>query len=461
MKHPWFAAILLLPVVVGCSPVAAPAPVAAPPPASPDLVVLLVPGLAADLGGTPGAEAALLNAFGPPTVRFSAAYSQSPAPFVSLGSLLTGMYASALPMCGLYDDGMHPVDTTDRAWCATIPQNRHTLPDVLGIYGYRTALFTSGLHGAEVYTPQFQTHVELNGLWPHRETPWTDLSSTFDDWWNAGDAPHFAVLALPELMPTCRPELLAATGLQAGAMPVPGSPSNGGAAMAAESGKVGAQVAAILKALPSSRPRWVVLSSTNAVSMTASTGLAGGNVVPSLSNNFLLERTVHVPLAIYGPTPVTETRQVDQVVELTDLFPTLAKLAGALPPAGLPGEDLLAITTPDPNAWAYAEFGEFLALRQGPLMLSFRSYQHHPTAMDPQLTQALLAARDVQHSFRLHDVTTDPWQATDLSAAQSARFEELRKLLITIRTGVAAPPDGSLDPRKLWDLRMSPSQGYW
>lgn len=431
---------------------AAPMPTVGPnPDGRPDLVVILVPGLGADR------EAAMLGPLGPPTVTFPTAWAQSTATVVSAGSLLTGTYASAIPMCGLYDDGTHPTDTTERAWCATLPPSRHTLPEVLGLYGYRTALFTAGLHGADAIAAGFGTVQDIDGAWPHRDTPWPSLREEVGRWWSAQAGPRLLLLVLPELLPGCRPSLADAVGIKPGTLDA-GDGAAAEAALTARAAAVGAELRGLLDVLPDTGPRWVVVSSTHGLSVTADTGLMGGNRVPALTHNFLLERTVHVPLVIYGPTA---PRRVDQVVELVDVFPTLAALAGATPPAGLPGEDLLAITEPRADAWAYAEFGEFLALREGPMVLSFRSYQHHPTALDPQITESLLGARDIEHFFRLHDVVADPLQVHDLAAAQPELFAARRAQLVAIRTGVASPPKGSIDARKLWELRMSPSQGYW
>ena len=421
-------------------------------------MLVLVPGWGADLGGTDGAEAALLGALGPPTVRFTAAYAQSPSVFASFGSVLAGLYPSAVPLCGLYDDGTHALDTTERAWCATLPPERHSLPDVLALYGYQTALIESGLHGADAFAERFGAHVTVNGLFPHRATPWNELRASLTAWWSAAPGPRFVALVLPDLMPTCRPELLAATTLHPGGLDGGGDPATAQAALASVARAEGQALAQLLSSLPAERDRWVTVSSTNGLSVSAETGVMGGNRVPALSNNFVLERTTHVPLVVYGPTP---PREVNQVVELTDLFPTLAHLGGAQPPAGLRGVDLLSLTGEAPDAYAYMEFGEFLAVRRGRQLLSFRSYQHHPTALDPQLTEALLATRDVNHSFRLHDVVADPYQTTDLAAGDAVHLGELRSLLTSLRTGAAAPPDGTLDPRRLWELRMSPSEGYW
>lgn len=435
-----------------------PAPVTPAAAQAPDLVVVLVPGLDADRPDVAGPEAAFVEPFGPPAVRFTAAYAQSPATFVSLGSLLVGTYASAVPLCGLYDSGTHPTDTADRAWCTQLPDDRYTLPQVLALYGYHTALFTSGVHGEDAYEGTFQHHTDVNGLLPHRETPWDTLRDDLGAWWAATEGPHFVMLVLPELMPACRPDLLARLGLQLGAVDGPGDHAAAQRAYAVAAGEVGQHVHDVLAPLPTDRPRWTFLSATNGLSVTGHTGLMGGNKVPDLTNNFLLDRTVHVPLDVYGEGTA---RVVDEPVELLDLMPTLAKLGAAQAPAALPGKDLLTLPDTDADAYAYAEFGEFLGLRQGRNFLSFRTYQHHPSALDPQVTAALLGAREVGRYFRFHDVVADPMQTADKAAVEPDAFAKARATLVKVRTGPASPPDGALDPKKLWDLRMSPSQGYW
>lgn len=110
----------------------------------PDIVLIVLSGLRADVGED-GAEAALYRGMNmSPNLRFTNAYAQSCTPFASLGSLLTGRYPSAIPLCGTYDpNSLVPRESNETAWCATIPEQTWTLPEVLGVYGYRTGAYVS------------------------------------------------------------------------------------------------------------------------------------------------------------------------------------------------------------------------------------------------------------------------------------------------------------------------------
>ena len=204
---------------------------------------------------------------------------------------------------------------------------------------------------------------------------------------------------------------------------------------------------------------WVVLTSPH--------GLDLGEVSGSLpapkrfaTHELLLDRTLRVPLVIMGPG-ITADHQVAQPVELVDLMPTLAGLVGAVPPAGLPGQDLLAPDFAlDPTATAYAEFGDMLYLRQGPWALTLRTTTHQATALDPALTEA--AAKPVEdRSFHLHRVDQDPLQQRERKGEQQAQAEQLRALMLAMRTGPAAPPEDPETAARLLELRLQGSEGYW
>lgn len=59
----------------------------------------------------------------------------------------------------------------------------------------------------------------------------------------------------------------------------------------------------------------------------------------------LTDETLHVPLLL-RPAGGTEPRRVTDLVELTDVLPTILALAGALPPAGIRGRSLLGQAPP-------------------------------------------------------------------------------------------------------------------
>lgn len=116
---------------------------------------LRLSGLQADRDGLPGAESALLAGLGAaPRRSFGEAYTQSISPPLALGSLLTGLYASAIPMCGYSD--FHRAALSSQAWCAALPAERATLPKALAAYGWRTASLHPDFLDKEAIEGQFE-----------------------------------------------------------------------------------------------------------------------------------------------------------------------------------------------------------------------------------------------------------------------------------------------------------------
>ncbi len=435
---------------------------------APDLTVILVPGLRADLDPGVVAAQAFYAALGrEPTARFSAAYAQSTHPFTSLGTILTGRYPSAIPLCSLYEGDA--ATELPLPWCVHIPEDRYTVPEVLGLYGYRTALFTALMPRAELMGAQFQHWIDVSDLVGAQGTDVTELAARIDAWRALEpDRPSLVVVALPDMMVAWRDGLREAMGLPAHQRhewlpnrPPPPLGADPAGLYASEAARLGLELGRLVRpAAPSSaRPRWTVVTSSNGINL----GDLVGDAHAAPLEGVLMEGTLHVPLAIYGPVgqPV---RSVDQVVELVDLAPTLLSLAGADPPAGLPGEDLLSLEGEgDPQATAYAEFGDMLALRQGEWMLTFRCFLHGRTSLDPELTERLVAAAAKQgtHGFLLHQVVRDPHQRQNLVDSQWPRFVLLRSSMLAMRRGPGAPPEEAWSPEKLWDLRLSPADGYW
>jgi len=467
---------------------------AVPEPQGPDLLLVLASGLRADAPNNAQAEAAFLKPLeGAMATRFSAAYAQSPDPFVSLGSLLTGRYPSAIPLCGRTSGA---VEGGERPWCAQLPATRRGLPEVLGLYGYRSALFASNLAGMDRLAAGFGRSVDLSSDWSRWETDWDRLGPLAESWWQENeDSPRLLVLFLPDLELQRRPDLRQAIGLPG----LPGederAPQAGQGHQAQEprgapafdelpwhqwklrwdaldrqlvlatyrdaAAQLGRDVAGILARLPSpaERGRLVALSSTNGVSLGQYSG--SHDYPPAFAwHDLVLERTVHVPLVFLDDGGADGLRQVEQPVELADLLPTLLGRAGAQPPHGLHGQDLLAPSfEEDPQAMAYAEFGDMLAVRRGRWMLTLRAMIHRCTSLDPRLTEHLLTSDTLRH-YKLHDVMADPLQRRDLRNKRPQLLDELRQELRALRSGPGAVPQ-DVDSQRLWELRLTASEGYW
>lgn len=490
MRRRWIA---LLGLAIGCAtseaPSASPAPSAAASPNAPDLVLLLPAGLRADPPGAPGPEARFIEGLGvgglgAPSQRFTSAYAQSAATYVSLGSLLTGRYPTSIPLCGLFTDGVSAVETrtvqgnavANRLWCADIPASVPTLPEVLALYGYRTAYAVAGVPGAVGLSRGFQ-EVETVPFDATTGTDWAALARWAGAWWSDNaDAPRLLVVTTADLQLVDRPAVLARMGIRLmldETVPLP-DPSRsdadpaevariyGDVAHAAGAGFATAVQA--IAAVPSreTRARWVFAAATNGVSLVETSGFFEMDV-PVASTSFMLDRTARVPLLVYAPAGGAgrggETRRI---VELLDLVPTLTRLGGAVAPARLPGADLFAGPVAGTgDEYAYGEFGDTLLFRKGPYEVLFRAYLHHGTVLDPQLDERLADGTNHKY-FTVHDVTRDPWQRDNLVFTRSDLFHTLREGLTRVRSGPAAPPAGTWDdPQRLWEIRMARSHGYW
>ena len=395
-------------------------------------------------------------------VVFSNAYAATPSTFVSLGSLLTGRYPSNIPMCGFPWD---PEDPPGQApWCTTLP-DVPTLPSVLALYGYRTALLTADVQGAASLGVPFQDRLVVSERWSDTTTDWQKVTEAATKWWDA-DATHprLLVVATAGMNVRTARELREKTGLDK--VDSEGAPTdvNGRRVLgryreaATQAGK---DTHALLDTLRgrSTRPTWAAVFGINGINL-------GDSSVPSHAlrgrswSDILIDRTVHVPLALVGPSHGPAAHIESQVVELVDLLPTLVKLGGGVVPASLPGQDLLSLTT-DPEATAYAEFGDMLAVRRGDWFWSVRAFFFNRSSLDPELTNFVVDYRPNPAKMWLNRLENDPFQERNLLQSEPAQAEAMNALLVRLRTGPGAPPPGGLDARKIWELRMSPADGYW
>jgi len=452
----------------------APAAVAEAPAGAPDILLLLVAGLRADPPGRHGAEAAFFDEIpGTPVVRFPAAYAQSASPLISLGTILTGRYASAIPMCGTFV-GSATASSEGRAWCADIPADRHTLPEVLGLYGYRTALVTGGSPEMEVVADEFQTWIDVPIQGPEAGVDWETLRERIRTWWSQDESrPRLLVVLADDMtrdaVPRMQSELGAGQRFRRGVSgayeDIPAADRQKVAAIyeqaATDAGRPLGELLSGLSTGQSPRPWWAFVGSTNGVNLLETTGFNQEPVYP-FDAGMVLDRTVHVPLAVYSDGGAPLTRSADGLCELRSLFSTAIQLGGGEVPAGMSGVDLLAAGYAGEER-VYTEFGDMLGLRKGNHMVVFRGFLHDGNTLDPELDRRLkdqAMIREPDH-YVLHDVVADPFQERDLFKSASSTFLQLRDELIEVRTTHAAVPAEALTPERLWELRMSPSQGYW
>ncbi|GDX82571.1 hypothetical protein LBMAG42_43820 [Deltaproteobacteria bacterium] len=483
----------IIPLLAACAaeaPAPGEAPAAAPPPAPapsllapgsrPDLLLLLVDGLRDGGGDLHRAAAALESAaFLPDTQlrRYRSAYSATIEPYVALGSLLSARYPSQAPLCG-----WPPDLRTTKPWCVSLPAESPTIGEVLRLYDYETAFVSV----VEPLDPSVVRgfDVTVNPAAGGGEAAWTWASGAAIDWWGRhGDKPRLLVVQVPIDLAATR--ALAATSYEgafadamdtyrAETLPL-SDPERyrlvyGERTILSMLGELRSRYAAaatgaahgfgpLLDAvhLTAPRPTLLAITSLHGQSIGEYAGTPHPEQLQAVGTRLLLERTVHVPLTLVGAGAAAD---VDAPVELIDLGPTFFALAGATPPAGLVGHDLLA-STPDPNPTAYAEFGDMLLLREGPSVVTFRSERHGTSSIDPELTRALAATpADRPNAFVLHNVVEDPLQAKEQGRADPSARAKLRDVLTAVRSGPAAPPTALSveDEAQLKDLR---AKGYW
>ena len=438
----------------------------------PDLIVLLAPGLRADSTGEKGAESALLDALGEsPTHRFRAAYAQTPSPQVSIGSLLTGLYPSAIPLCGRYvprEYDLRDRGAQEEAWCVRLPAEHPTWPAVLSLYDYRTALIRGSAFGTDHVDPAFDQVYTAEREPPDWQTPWGDVARRAGEFWKADESrPRLLVILASDLELPPLQRFFEEAGLKSD------TPGDKGAIAHPEvlrkryaetAGGVGAGLKQVLAVLPAgSRARHVVLTSTHGVSLgeraapVAQERSLAYDHLKMPTTQILLDRTIHVPLVWWGPNLGTVDENAP--VELLDLLPTLAALAGATPPARVQGSNLFSASTSEPIA--YSEFGDMLALRSGEHLLTFRCFLHNGTSLDPELTLRFEKAALDGEFFSLHRVTDDPLQQQNLQTKDPQKTRAMRDALLAHRKGPGAPPPESLTPEALKALRLTPALGYW
>lgn len=449
-------------LLLGCAsapePAAAPAAVGAAGAAGrPDLAVILAPGLRADASVQGGAEAAFFTALGRrATHRFSAAYSQSPAPYTSLGSVLTGLYPGAIPMCSLPRGAGHLEVLTDPPWCATLPTERYSFPEVLGLYGYHTTLLTSGFPAAAAFAGEFQAAVQVS---TSEELAAAARSAV------AGPGPHLVVVVPADLRMSTRADVDAVLGDLPRTKPATeAEQARALAGYATAAGTLGTAMKGVMDELEAAAGRRGLVTVAGGLTglNLAEQGGSRDEFIPTLAEDLILDRTIHVPLAVFDTGSATAAVHEDPV-ELIDVFPTLAAVAEVRTPVGLSGSDLQHTPLARGAGYAYAELGDQLAVRQGAGFLLFRCYVHFCTSLDPQVTERLLDSDLGDFAgtspYVLWDVASDPYQSTPSLDTASARA--LRSLMVKVRSGAGAVPADALDAKRLWSIRMVRSNGYW
>jgi arylsulfatase A-like enzyme len=176
----------------------------------------------------------------------------------------------------------------------------------------------------------------------------------------------------------------------------------------------------------------------------------------------LFDSCIRVPTIVSGPG-FGEGKRVGGIVDALDIAPTILALAGATPPAGLPGRDLREVASgaAPPRGATFAEgVMDMVSVRTDTHKLV---YHHAPLADAGYIATLEAAALDTSH-FSLYDLAADPGEQRELLAAGegAAVAAELRSQLVAWRRsltqGTHAVPQSAIDPAVADQMRK---HGYW
>ena len=132
----------------------------------------------------------------------------------------------------------------------------------------------------------------------------------------------------------------------------------------------------------------------------------------------LYEESVRVPLVVVAPNRKTGASS-PRLVELVDLYPTLAELCGLLPPEGLEGTSFVPLLADPSRPWKSAVFSLTIKSKKSPLFHSVRTERY----------AYIEAAGD--DPAELYDHNTDPREMKNLAADPRYRktVEQMKRLL--------------------------------
>lgn len=188
------------------------------------------------------------------------------------------------------------------------------------------------------------------------------------------------------------------------------------------------------------------LTKDTIVVFTSDNGGSGGNtrMTPLRgSKGMLYEGGIRVPFSVRWPGRVPEgTKRATPIIGL-DLFPTLAKAAGATLPADkvLDGVDLLPHWQGAPAPSRDALFWHFPAYLEAGRAMGLGRWRTTPVSVIRKGDFKLLEFFEDQR-LELYDVVRDRGEGKNLAEDQPEKLKELHADLVAWRTRVAAPvPD--------------------
>jgi arylsulfatase A-like enzyme len=422
----------------------------------PNVLVIDVDTLRNDrVGGSRDGQALtpVLDALAARGTRFDLTIAQSGWTLPSLASLLTGSVSGA---------ALQGVESRELAW---IPPSTRTVPQILGLYGYETAVFYGHTiplripdyhHGfdfvAPAPAPKDRTHPNgafLDWLADGPREPWFALVHTVDMHMLAGvPRPELHRFARQPHEPCVTPDM-DYDGLIAKWASTLGRPAaeelaraHYDAAVAYEDRAIGA----LLAALGAAGERTVVVFLSDHGEELFEHG--------RMDHGAPYEFVLRVPLIVTDPRRPSAPRRVAEMVETIDVAPTLLELAGVPADAAMAGRSLLPFldgtaTTREPRA--------VLSITD-PFRLSLRTTTRHLVRCSQPGCPKVGGAGTV---LELYDPVTDPAERTDLSATSRADVETLAAALEAGAASVSKgrrAPGSELSEEARKTLR---ERGYW
>lgn len=395
----------------------------------------------------------VLDALAARGTRFELTVAQSGWTLPSLASLLTG---------DLTGGALQDVESKDVAW---IPPSVRTVPQILALYDYETAVFYGRTiplripdyhQGFDFVAPAPEpkdrahpNHAFVDWLAERPHEPWFALVHTVDMHMLADvPRPDLHRFARQPHEPCVTPEMNY-DGLIDKWSSTLGRPAAEELARAHYDGAVAYEdrkIGEMLAALGAARDRTVIVFLSDHGEELFEHG--------RLDHGAPYEFVLRVPLIVSDPRRPSAPRTVSEMVETIDVAPTLLELAGVPADAAMVGRSLLPFldgtaTTREPRP--------VLSITD-PFRLSLRTPTRHLVRCSEPGCPKVGGTSSV---LELYDPVADPAERTDLAASSPGEVEALAKALdagaASVSTGRRAPgSELSEDARKT--LR---ERGYW
>ena len=395
----------------------------------------------------------VLDALAARGTRFELTVAQSGWTLPSLASLLTG---------DLTGGALQDVESKDVAW---IPADVRTMPQILALYGYETAVFYGRTiplripdyhHGFDFVAPapapkdrSHPNHAFLDWLAEGPREPWFALVHTVDMHMLADvPRPDLHRFARQPHEPCVTPEMNY-DGLIDKWSTTLGRPAaeelaraHYDAAVAYEDRKIGE----MLEALGAARDHTVIIFLSDHGEELFEHG--------RLDHGAPYEFVLRVPFIVSDPRRPSAPRTVSEMVETIDVAPTILALAGVPADAAMAGRSLLPFL--DGTATT-REVRPVLSITD-PFRLSLRTPTRHLVRCSEPGCPKVGGTTSV---LELYDPVADPAERADLASTSPA---ELAALTTELDAGVASVSSGRRTPgSELSDeaRKTLRERGYW